>query len=245
MQALFVVIAVIFSGTLDTRAMTLLQAMSATIANSQTVVVTARVRQDQVAPNGQMRSLFYGATQAALIRPDRLYTATQSDRGEFATWFDGQKFTIYDPARNMYAQTTSVGGDDAVLDALVSHLRLPVPLAPFLTSDPYSLLGKDIVEAHAVGPGRMGGVVCEQLAFSGPDVDWRLWVTTRGASTLPVRVTVLFKNEPNRPRTDMEFLSWSLNEPLLASKFHFEAPPGAVAGLIPQPGVYLEPTVQL
>lgn len=101
------------------------------------------------------------------------------------------------------------------------------PLAPFLDSRPYEQLTRGIQSARIIADVPAGDVLCRQLAFTGADVDWQIWITIDDPLALPARMAAVFKRLPGEPRLVVEFLTWGLNVPLAPSTFRFRPPAGA------------------
>jgi len=61
-----------------------------------------------------------------------------------------------------------------------------------------------------VGPSTVDGTACEHLAFRSPGVGWEIWIET-ASRALPRRLAVTFTDQPNSPRTVVEFSRWNLH----------------------------------
>lgn len=119
--------------------------------------------------------------------------------------------------------------DDALIGPLYGQLHFPSLLAEFLESNPHSKFLDEVNTARVIGTVRAGDALCEQLAFTGRDIDWQLWVTTGDENPLPARIAVIFKNKPGRPRAVIEFMRWDLNRRLSPAVFKFKPPAGTSA----------------
>lgn len=212
----------------DPRAMSLLARMSATLSHAKSLVVTAHIEREARDDAGQMLD-FYSTTQIALQRPNRLYAATAGDVQAYATWYDGTVLTIYKPQDKTYGRVIFSANDDALLKRLSGRFSMSSPLIPFLASNPYERLRREIRTARVIGDVQAGDVLCRQLAFTGRDIDWQIWITIDDDTALPARIAAIFKHRPGKPRVVVEFDRWDLDVDLAPSTFRFAPPIGANA----------------
>lgn len=213
----------ISSPHIDPHAIALLERMSGTLSRATSIVVSAHIEREQMDANGQMLNS-YVTTIAVMRRPNRLYTATVGDGRPYATWYDGSLLTVYVPARKKFDQVFYAGDDDVVLRKM-SHLPMNYsPMAPFLNSNPYASLRHEIRSARVIGDVYAGDVLCRQIAFTGPHMDWQIWITLDD-EPLPARMAVIFKHRPGNPRLVIEFERWNFDVQLDPSTFYFKRPP--------------------
>ena len=214
--------------SIDPDAMLLLQRMSETLTAAKSIIVLARV-QERFELRGH-RTATYSDAQAVIARPARLYAAMQSDGRDVSAWYDGRTFAVYDRASNVYTRTPSLLDDDDLLDLLVHRVgAVPMPLAAVLVSHPYAALSRQIYAAKTLGQAQIGETPCERLYFSGPQIDWELWVSLDDEHPLPARLAFVYKTRPGRPTVVVAFLSWYLDARLPLSKFRFLPPRAAAA----------------
>lgn len=214
-------------GHIDPNAMALLARMSETLRSSRSLVVTVHVERERFVHDQLINS--YSVTQAALRRPNRLFTATAGDEPPFATWYDGAVFTVYNPVGDVYEQVVTSKTDDAVLSYLSARFISTSPLLPFLASNPYAVLTRGIQSARVVADVQAGDVACRQIALTGKDVDRQVWITVDDPFHLPARMAEVFKRLPGRPRIVVEFQRWDLDLSLEPGTFRFSPPEGATA----------------
>lgn len=219
------VLLAVSSSHIDPRAIALLERMSGTLSRATSIVVSAHIEREQMDSSGQMLNS-YVTTIAAMRRPNMLYTATVGDGRPYATWYDGSLLTVYMPARKKYDQVVYAGDDDVVLRK-ISRLRTGYsPMAPFLSSNPYASLRHEIRGARVIADVYAGDVRCRQIAFTGPHMDWQIWITLDD-EPLPARMAVVFKHRPGNPRLVIEFDRWDFDVLLDPSTFYFKRPPHA------------------
>jgi hypothetical protein len=175
-------------------------------------------------PSGQ-RVEFNGSLQAAVRRPDRVWTKVDGEVRRAANWYDGKTFTHLDTETNTYAVWPAPPTTDEMLAKIKEALGFLPPLSILMRNtvgdDMYAKLRTGLYLGETV----VGGVRCSHLAFTQEDIDWQLWV----ASPVPTirRVVVTFKKQPGDPQYAVTFNSWDFNAALPDSVFTFEPPPGA------------------
>ena len=215
------------SQRVDPAAIAVLKHMSATLSTATSLVVSTRVEREQVDKSGRIRNV-YVRQQAAVQRPNLLYIVTAGDIQPYGTWYDGIVLSVYLPEKQRFARTVLSENNDAVLRRLSDRYDLSAPVAPFLASNPYRVLGREIESARIVGRAYADDQPCTLLAFTGKHIDWQLWVTADD-SPLPARMAAIFKHRPGKPRLVIEFIRWDLDLPLARPMFEFRPPPGAQA----------------
>lgn len=213
--------------SIDRDALALVAKMSAALRSATSIVVSTRIEREEVNRAGQVRTV-YVRQQAALQRPNLLYIVTAGDVPPYGTWYDGTVLTGYAPEKQRFARVVLNENDDAILRRLTRQYDLSAPVAPFLSSDPYKALRREITTARIVGRAYADDQPCTLLAFTGTHIDWQLWITADD-TPLPARMAAIFKHRPGKPRVVIEFVRWDLDLPLAHPMFEFRPPPGAQA----------------
>lgn len=68
--------------------------------------------------------------------------------------------------------------------------------------------------------------MCDQLAFSGEEVDWQIWIEN-GATPLPRKLVIHYKMRPGSPQYQARIRTWDLSPMHSAKQFEFVPPAGA------------------
>lgn len=190
------------------------------------VEVTAQATHDVILPTGQ-KILAHGTSQLVMDGKNRLYINIDSDNITREYFFDGKQLTQYSPPLRYYTTVDMPGNTLDMLSKVEKYYGIQFPLKALLSlgSDPDAL--KSLTSAVYVGPTKINGRVCDQLAFSQPGVDWQLWVQ-RGDKPLPCKLVVTKTDEATPMQTSRTF-AWNLKPQVQASEFTFKAAKGDVA----------------
>jgi hypothetical protein len=77
-------------------------------------------------------------------RPNQFRTTTTGDLVQRELWYDGERVSLVDTERNIYASDDAPANMDETLDALIQKLNVNMPLAELLYSDIYEGLTKNV-----------------------------------------------------------------------------------------------------
>jgi hypothetical protein len=177
------------------------------------------------AKTGQVVTLF-GASEVALVRPNRLAVRVTGEMPNFEFRYDGATVAALAPHNHVYSVANAPDTIDAMLPFLEETTGIHFASADIMFSDPYAALTKDLSGAFVVGPATVEGVACEHLAFRGPGVHWEAWIET-GPRALPRRLAVTYTSVTNFPRFLVEFSDWNLQPKLAPARFVFKKPADA------------------
>jgi hypothetical protein len=210
----------------DERALTLLKAMSDTLAKSQTLNFRTRGVVPLAAPTGQYINLIT-SSHVVMQRPDKLFVESRGDMFPSNIYYDGKTVTTVEFDENFYAQRDAANAtiDDFIQsenpgsDALASFVEL-------LASDPYTVLTEGVSSAMLVGQSMVGGVLTDHIAFIADGTDWEIWIGT--ADKLPRLMVVSYRDGERQPTFTAEFSDWMLNNPVSAGIFNPAIPKNAV-----------------
>ena len=168
----------------------------------------AEISHDDLLPTGQKVEL--GASyQAAVRRPDRVFTEYVGDMDARRLWYDGKTVTMYDPSHDLYATAPGQGSIDATVAHLTKELGFAPPLSDLMTSDPGATLRKKVIYGFVVGRAEVDGTSCQHLAFVEQDIDWQLWIED-GTRVLPRKLVITYKRLPGAPQFTAMISDWDL-----------------------------------
>jgi hypothetical protein len=214
------------SDTETEAALAILERMSAHLASREAFRFHAEVEYDAVQPSGQ-RIEFGNSREVAVRRPDRLRVDVfDRDGTSEILSYDGTDVWIASPSRNAYSRMPQAGMLEQVLEQLASEYDTPAQLAELIDPDLYRHLRPAIESGSRVGLVRLDGRFCEQLAFRTDKVDFQLFVE-RGATPLPRRLVIDYRNEPGKPQFRASLGDWDLAPELPDTHFHVSPPIGA------------------
>jgi len=221
---------------LDPRADEVLRAMATLLVNTKSFAFVAEERFDEI-PSGQPRTLLTNVRRVVLQRPNRLAADAEGDTLSRSVWFDGQTFSVFDRAQNVYAGIPAAGSIDTALDTLSDKYDVAVPLADLLYSDPYAVLTEDVTYSRYLGLHRAAGVLCHHLVFAQPTIEWQIWIDA-GDQPLVRQLAISYVREPGEPQYLATLTDWNLSPKIPESIFHFDPPEGATrvdaVALVPQ-----------
>ena len=180
---------------------------------------------ETVLVSGQ-RIQFDGATRVTVRRPNRLYAERSGDIISQSFYYDGKTLTLYNPAENYYARASAPSTIEGMLDFARDSLDVVAPAGDLLFADAYARLTQDVTSGFVVGKAVVAGVRCDHLAFSGPVVDWQIWIQD-GERPLPRKYVITTKDLAGWPQFTVVARSWNLAPDVDDSRFNFAPPPGA------------------
>ncbi len=210
---------------IDPKAVELLQQMSSTLASAKALTFHSESLVEVPAVSGQTIALASSA-EVALKRPNHLRVLLRGEAPNFDFYFDGLTAVAYAPGTQAYSAEAAPETVDELLNGLEDKTGIRFVSAPLLFSDPYAVLTQGLKSAIVVGPAKIQGTACVHLAFRSPGVDWEIWISM-GSRPLPLRLLTTFIDQPNRPRTLIDFSRWNLAPWLGQRDFVFEPPKGA------------------
>jgi len=204
-------------------AMDRLKQMSETLTSAKAFTYRSNnFMEVQAAATGQFLTFFVD-TEVALQRPDKLRVNVFGDVPGFQLYFDGAKFSAFDPQKNVYSVSGPFSTIDEMLGFVTTRAHINFPSADFMYSNPYAMMTKNLTHAIVVGPSMVNGVPCEHFAYMEPGLNWEIWIEN-GKKALPLRLAMTYKQVPNFPRFMIEYKDWNLNPKLKADLFVFKAP---------------------
>ena len=177
------------------------------------------------APPGELVTYFFN-TEVEAERPNKLFARKRGDGPAFDVYCDGKKFSGFDEKLGVYAEMDAPATFDDLIPAVTEKTGMYFPFADVLLSDVYGTVTKGLTHAYWVDKSTVAGVECDHLAFSGPGIEWQIWIGPE-KDPLPRRLAVTYVGMERQPRFLVTFSDWNLNSNLSAKHFEFKKPPGA------------------
>jgi hypothetical protein len=169
--------------------------------------------------------LQYEDTLAAR-RPDKLRVYSTSAQRSRKVYYDGKTVTIYAEKLKYYGSFSAPATIGQTVEVAAQKYGLEFPLADLFLMGTDKFDTKSITEAIYVGPQLIGGVLCDQLAFRQPGVDWQVCIE-RGKAPLPRKLVVTGTDgDPAQP-VRRSILTWKAGSAPEAAAFTFVPPKGA------------------
>ncbi|HUN80083.1 MAG TPA: DUF2092 domain-containing protein [Phycisphaerae bacterium] len=210
---------------IDARAKPVLKQMCDTLDGAKAVRLRVHATRDRRVETGQMAQ-FHRTSDITMVRPDRLYAATDSDDGQWTTWYRGKQITVLDRDDNLYATETVPGRISEMLDYMVDHYDLIMPMADLLTGKTYDGLIANVESGTYEGLRLVGDVKCHHLLFSQENIDWQIWIDS-GKQPLPRKLVITYTEEPGQPQYVATMDDWDLSPKIDDSLFKFDPPSAA------------------
>jgi len=171
----------------------------------------------------------YHATQTIYVqRPNRLRSNYEGDFRHTEVFYNGATFTWLDVDQNMYYQAPAPDNLDALIQMLLSRANSPIPMATFVTSDPFSAYDPNNFTSRYLGLSTVNGQPSHNILVVGKESNWQIWVST-GAQPLVQKVVITYKTLPGAPQYTALFTEWTFPSSQPASLFQFTAPANAIA----------------
>lgn len=159
----------------DTKAVAAVKAMGAYLRTLHDFTVQSETIKDEVLDSGQ--KLQFGSRVTFNVHgPNNLRVDADSDRQTRQMYYDGKTFTLYSPVLNYYSQVPALPPPPSCWPWSRERYGIDIPLVDLIYWGSDQAGGRSLTEAMAVGPARIGTVLCDQYAFRQEGVDWQVWI---------------------------------------------------------------------
>lgn len=158
--------------------------------------------------------------------PDKLSIERKGDRGHRRFFYDGKTYSLYSFDKNQYATAPATMSIIELVDSLSSYFGVEVPGIDIFypdfvdnllaTSNNLIFLGNTVIEEKN----------CYHIAGATDDMTYQFWIKIDSPG-LPLKMSIVYINKPEKPRYAIRFLNWKLNEDINDSTFVFSAPEGS------------------
>ena len=213
------------AAVINAQAVERLNAMGAHLRSLKTFTVNADVTVEEVLDSGQKVENALTVEIAARM-PDKLRVYTTSAERSRKIYYDGKSVTIFGEKLGYYGSFAAPATIAQTVDVAAKKYGLEVPLADLFLMGTDKFDTKSITEAIYVGPQMIGGVMCDQLAFRQPGVDWQICIE-RGKAPLPRKLVVTGTDgDPAQP-VRRSILTWKPGSAPEGAAFTFVPPKGA------------------
>ncbi len=168
------------------------------------------------------------AAKVAVSRPNKVRAERVGELINQVFYYDGKSLTLYDPPKGVYATQPAPETIEEMLDFTRESLGLIIPVSDLVYRNAFAILMQDVSSATVIGKAVIGGVTCDHLAFSRPDVDFQVWVAD-GDQPLPCKYVVTDTSTPENVSTVTVMSEWNVTPALTDATFMFVPPKGAQA----------------
>jgi hypothetical protein len=168
------------------------------------------------------------SSSVVISRPDKLRAERTDGHVNQHLVYDGETLSIYEGSHNLYAVVTAPDNLDDLLHFSRDALDLVPPAGDMVFTNSYELLTAGLTSGFVVGKAVIGGVMCTQLAFTTPVVDWQIWIAD-GDKPLPVKYVLTTRDDPAQPQYIVLISNWNTDPLIPAGFFEFKPPATATA----------------
>lgn len=217
------------AGGLEPKAVELLKAMSARLAEAKAMTFTAVVFYES--PSNLGPPLAYTTkSQVTMQRPDKLRVVTLADGPPSEFFYDGKTMTAFAPKENLAATAPAPPTLDAALEAAYREADIYFPFSDVIVSDPYRTIGDGLREAFTMGQSEVvGDTTTDMVAYGNDYVFAQIWIGAE--DKLPRRLRAVFLDDPSRLRHELVLSDWKLDPVIPPAAF--EATGAAKARAMP------------
>jgi hypothetical protein len=184
----------------DPQAAKILKRMTGYLAKMPRFAVDSENTLEGVLTSGS-KIQFDSAASVVVERPNKLRAERSDELFSQIFYYDGKTLTLYNPEDKYYATVTAP-------DTLEGMLK------------------QDVTNGFVVGKAVVGGVKCDHLAFSGPHVDWQIWIAD-GDQPLPRKYVITTKQLAGEPQYTVVMNNWNTQPNLTDAEFEFVPPKDA------------------
>jgi len=204
-------------------AMDILRQMSRFLAEQDQFQVSVVQVSDIITETNQIRQVSRRRI-ISVDRPNQVAVEFEGDDEKRSVRYTGKKLIVLDKVQNLYVDLPMPDTIDAMLDTLVKHYRMVLPLADLISTKIYENVSPQIQSATILGKHSVGSQKCNHLAFTQPTIDWEIWIQD-GTKPFPRKLLITYKNEPGTPRYMATMSRWNPKVPQKA--FQLTLPEGA------------------
>lgn len=165
---------------------------------------------------------------AIVRRPNKVRTERHGNLIDQIFYYDGKTLTLYNPSDKVYATEPAPGTIEEMFQFAYDWLGISAPISDLIHQDPFPLLMQDVNFAVVVGKEVIGGVMCDHLLFSRPDVDFQIWVADSGPP-LPLKYVVTDTATPALLSISAVMSNWNVDPSVPDATFTFVPPEGTKA----------------
>ena len=168
-------------------------------------------------------------------RPNKLRAARTGGLMDQRFYYDGKTLTLYNPSLKVYGTKPAPATVEKMIDFARETVGILLPSADLLYRNAFPLLMQDVNLAVVVGKTVIGGVKCDHLLFSRPEVDFQVWVA-EGKRPWPLKYVVTETGTPALLSITTVLSDWNLKPAVHDALFTFMPPKGAQSISFMSPG---------
>ncbi|MBM9513965.1 DUF2092 domain-containing protein [Desulfogranum marinum] len=210
---------------IDPVATAILKRMSDFIGKTKQFTVTTENTLEYLLDSGHRIDIDVLAN-VIVSRPNNLRAERRGKLVDQIFYYNGNVLTLYHPETNLYATESVPENYLELFRYMANTLGFAVPVSDLILEGSYSLLMEDVTLAAYLGRSNINGVLCDQLLFSRPGVDFQVWVAV-GDQPFPYKYVVTDTSAPDRMSIRTTMRDWNFTPELKKTEFTFTPPDGA------------------
>jgi len=162
-------------------------------------------------------------------RPNKMRALRTGELMNQRFFYDGKTMTVYNPDQKVYATDKAPDTIEKVITFARETAGVLLPAADLIYRNAFPLMMQDVTLAVVVGKAVVGGVRCDHLLFSRPEVDFQVWVS-EGKQPWPRKYVVTETATPSKLALTTFLSNWNIAPAVDDAQFKFVAPKGTKAG---------------
>jgi hypothetical protein len=210
----------------DPAATQILKRMTDYLGGLKQFSVSTQNSLEDLLPSGH-RVDFDLSVSVTIKRPNKL-RAERKGLLEQRFFYDGKTLTLYNPFDKVYATKPAPDTIDKMIGFARESIGVVLPAADLVYGNAYSLLMEEVTLAAVVDKTVIGGVKCDHLFFSRPNVDFQVWVA-EGNRPLPYKYVVTDTSIPALLSIVSVMSNWNIAPAAADALFTFKPPKGTKA----------------
>jgi hypothetical protein len=211
----------------DSQALQILRRSMDYLGGQRQFSVRAHSMREDLLESGNRVDFEVSAT-VTIRRPNKYRIERQDPRYRQRFYYDGTSLTLYNPEHRVYATTPVPGTIEDMFRFADDSLGFDVPVTDLLWRDVFPLLTQGVTRAVVIGKEVIGGVSCDHLLFSRPDVDFQIWIADSGRP-LPYKYVVTDTGTPALLSMVSWLSDWNFAPAVSDAWFTFVPPRGTAA----------------
>lgn len=141
-------------------------------------------------------------------------------------YYNGKELTLFHPETNFYATEPVPDNYLDLFRYMAEKFKFAVPISDLILKDAYPLLMEEVELAVYLGRSRINGVICDQVLFSRPGVDFQLWVAASD-KPYPYKYVITDTSTTDHLSIRTTTTDWDFNPEIKESDFTFIPSEGA------------------
>lgn len=203
----------------------ILKRMADFIGNAKQFNVTTENTLEYLLNSGHRVDIDISA-DVVISRPNKLRAERSGKLVDQVFYYDGKNLTLYHPETKFYATEPVPDNYLELFRYMAENFRFAVPVSDLILKDAYALLMEDVDLAVYLGRSSINGVLCDQILFSRPGVDFQVWVAV-GDKPFPYKYVVTDTSTVDRLSIRTTMRDWDFTQEVKAADFTFTPPKGA------------------